>query len=171
MKDGSEACGNMCGTCLVFVGQIQHRVVINKENPKTVSRDLGISHRSIRSIARLLRAFGSVPSKERLAVIAMLVPDATDADIAEWFGKDVEWARMVRRNQDDIRQREWISPNLEWIDDEMDAGVPSVEERARIAAELRAQGNVLNRDREAPRVEIASYKWNWGQHAFFPVGT
>lgn len=171
MRDGSEERGTMCGTSLVFVGQIQHRVVINNEHPRRVSLDLGISQRSIRSIARMLREFGSVPSKERLAVIAMRVPDATDADIAEWFGKDIEWAAIVRRNQDAIREREYIKPQFELIDDEMDCGMPSVEERARIAAELRAQGNVLNRDREAPRVEIASYQWNGSQHAFFPVGT
>lgn len=171
MKDGSESCGSLYGTSLVFVGQIQHRVVINKECAGTVSRDLGISRRSILSIARMLRAFGGVPSVERLAVIAMRVPDATDEDIAEWFNRSLTWAQQVRRDQDEIREREPIPPRLELINDEMDVGIPSLEERTRIAAELRAKGNEMNRKPEASRVEIASYQWNGSQHAFFPIGT
>jgi hypothetical protein len=89
---------------LLFAGQLYHRVIVNGEPPMTVGRSLGLGKNATVGVLRILRHCGKVPSRERLALVAMRVPDVTDEDIADWFGEPLNWARSVRRTADDLRK-------------------------------------------------------------------
>jgi hypothetical protein len=174
MKSASGGCeepGMHSGTGLVFAGQLWHRVVINREQPQDVCRTLGISLRQTRSIIRLLRHCKGVPSRERLAVIAMMPPDVTDAEVDEWFGMESGWAAGVRARAKAIRAREPIPDRLEHIDDEYDYGIPPLEERLEAAEYLRAHPFTHRAAPKVDRVEIKSFSWNGSSHAFFPVSS
>lgn len=168
---GLAAPGTVCGTSWVFAGTVYHRVVINRESVNLVAKQLGIPRHTILRIARMTETFGGVPSKERLAVAAMAIPDATDEDIGDWFGMTKQWAEDVRRNADEIREDEYIPPELDVIPEETDWGMPSAKERARIAAEIRRNGLAAQQEKAPPRVTAAHYSWNGAYGTFLPVGS
>lgn len=168
---GYDGLGTLCGTALVFAGQIHHRVLVNRESETRIANDLGISRITIRSILRILKYVGGVPSAERLALIAMRIPDATDEDIGEWFGHGHVWAARVRANAEAIREREQIPKVMEVIAGEADDDMPSVQEREAIAAEIRRKGLAAQKEEEPPRVTVAQYAWSSKHGSFVSVGS
>jgi len=155
---------------LVFAGQLWHRVIVNGEMPMTVGRSLGLTKGATVGVLRLLRQCEKMPSQERLAVVAMIIPDVTDEDVAEWFGKSVEWAANVRANADAIRREEYIPAHLEYIDDGYQLGDPSPEEIQSRAMEIRQRDNRWE-DVPSERVEIRSYQWTGRSYASIPSGS
>jgi hypothetical protein len=161
-RDGGNDLRAGYGSPLAFAGTLWHRVVINKESSWRVARDLGFQNNSVLGVVRLLKACGYCPSAERLAVAAMIVPDVTDADIAEWWGRDVAWARAVRERTDYWRLAEPFDAKLEYIDDGYQPGDPSPEEIARRCMELPPR----NAGQPARQVGMSHYQWNGKRGSF-----
>lgn len=162
--------GRPCGTSLVFARNIYQRILVNREPELKVSRHLGIARDSTRRIVRMLKHCGGVPSLERLATIAMRIPDAEDGDIADWFGKPLAWARQVRECAGELRVLENIPPEYESLPDETGEDLPSAEERAERAAELRRRGLALPQGEQPRHVTAAQYSWNSRNGTFVSVG-
>ncbi len=152
------------GSPLRFADELWHRVIINREPPMRVGRSLGLGKAATVGVLRILRHCNRVPSKERLALIAMRVPDVTDEDIAEWFSEPVFWARAVRKTADALRRDEPIPDAYEFVDDGYQPGDPTPEQIAVMMAEIRRKedrwANV-----EPARVEIRSYQWSGKAYA------
>jgi hypothetical protein len=110
---------------LAFAGQLYHRVILNQEQVARVARQLGLSPEVCRGVVRLLKAYGKVPSRERLAVICQLDPGYDDADVGEVFGESAEWSADVRRRTASIRKAELIEDRLEWYDEGLKPFDPS----------------------------------------------
>jgi hypothetical protein len=161
-SDGGDDVRAGYGSPLAFAGTLWHRIVINKESSWRVARDLGFQNNSVLGVVRLLKACGYVPSAERLAVAAMIVPDVTDEDIAEWWGRDVAWARDVRERTDYWRLAEPFYADLEYIDDGYQKGDPSPDEIARRCKELPPR----NAGQPPRQVEVSHYQWNGKRGAF-----
>ena len=155
------------GCPLVFAGQLWHRVMVNRERPMTVSRSLGLSKTATVGVLKILRHCGKVPSRERLALIAMRVPDVTDEDVAEWFAQPIGWARAVRESADALRAAEPIPDALEYVDDGYMPSDPTPDEIHSMKMEIRKRDNRL--ESVAPeRVEIRSYQWTGKAYAELP---
>lgn len=167
-KRGGRSSLASCSCPLVFAGELWRRVILNKEAPMKVARDLGMGKTQAVGVLRILKNFGRVPSRERLAVIAMRVPDVTNTDIAEWFDEPVEWARWVRRNASVIRKAEVIPDHLEYFDDGYRPGDPSPKEIWRRAREIRL---ATGRQSDPDRVEIRAFQWNGWSYAAIPSGS
>jgi hypothetical protein len=167
-RDCGNGSGTLFGTPLVFAGQLWHRVITNKERPMRVAKDLGLTKPQVVGVCKMLKAAGYVPSAERLAVAAMIVPDVTDEDIAEWFGRDVAWAADVRANADYWRKAEPFPLHLEYIDDGYQPGDPTPGEVAAMARKIR---RITPRKPEHTefRVGLQNFSWNGSQHAFIPI--
>jgi hypothetical protein len=168
VRDSYGVSQNVCGTPLVFAGQVWHRVIINKEPPMRVSRDLGLSKPQITGIVRVLRHFGHVPSRERMAVMAMRIPDVTNEDVAEWFGKDLKWAAWVRDKQDYFRLKEPMPSAYEIVEDGYEDGDPTPAEIDVLKQSIRAATE--RQPTPPPAVGIAAYSWNGRRNAFVPIG-
>ncbi|NDF13563.1 MAG: hypothetical protein EB060_12215 [Proteobacteria bacterium] len=152
------------GCPLRFADVLWHRVIVNREPPMRVGRSLGLGKAATVGVLRILRHCGQVPSLERLALIAMRVPDVTDEDIAEWFAQPVGWARAVRRTGDSLRAAEPIPEWMEYVDDGYRPGDPSPEEIRVMAAEIRRKEDRWANVSPAP-VEIRSYQWSGKAYA------
>ena len=102
-KDSGPVCATGYRTVFAHADEVWRRVVINRETAMKVGRSLRLPKTQVSALARLLKEWGKVPPKSRLAVAAMLVPDATDEDIAWAFGMPVKWAVSCRSHQHQIR--------------------------------------------------------------------
>jgi len=122
---------------LAFAGQLWHRVVINQEQVARVARQLGIEPGVCRGVVRMLKGFGRVPSRERLAVICQLDHGYNDADVGEVFGESAEWSASVRRHAALIREAEPIAAQLEWYDEGLKPFDPTPSEILQRALEVR----------------------------------
>ena len=152
--DSGERYETFCGCALVFAGQIWHRVLINKEPPVRVARDLGIRVRALLGIQRILEHCGRVPSLERLALVSRRPPDITDDDVAEWFHKPLWWGHEVMDREAELRAEEPIPDELEWFDGGMD--VPSPEQIRSACLAIRAKEDRAR----APRWTPPQLQWN-----------
>lgn len=166
-KDFGRDLRHGCGNPLAYAGTVWHRVIINKESTWRVAADLGFQNNSIQGIARILKACGYCPSAERMAVVAMIVPDVTDADVAEWFDRPISWAAAVRAERDDWRASENFPLQLEYIDDGYTAKDPSPEEIAESCKALLAK---RPQERTAT-VGVRNYQWNGKRGAFVSLCT
>lgn len=153
------------GSPLAFAGTVWHRVIVNKESAGRVARDLGFDNSSIQGVARILKACGYCPSAERMAVAAMIVPDVTDEDVAEWWGKDVSWAKEVREKADYWRLAEPFDHALEYIDNGYQPGDPSPEEIA-----VLREGMTPMRTEPMRPVGMPQYQWNGKRGTFIQIG-
>ena len=106
--------------------EVWRRVIINSEPAQRVAKDLGYPKSTINSLTRWLKAMGEVPPKSRLAVAAMLVPDATDEDIAWAFRMPLDWAYSCRRHKHQIRAAWPVPKDCEYV--ELDQDDPTPEE-------------------------------------------
>ena len=106
--------------------EVWRRVVINNESLRKVAQDLRYPRSTVASLARWLKAMGEVPPKSRLAVAAMLVPDATDEDVACAFRMPLDWARSCRRHKHQIRDAWPVPKDCEYV--ELDPDDPTPEQ-------------------------------------------
>lgn len=90
-------------TVFAHAAEVHRRVVINGATAMRVGKSLRLPKMHVGGLARLLREWGRVPPKSRLAVAAMLVPDASDEDIAWAFGMPLQWAMSCRSHRHQIR--------------------------------------------------------------------
>lgn len=137
--------------------EVWRRLIINQEPPRKVSKDLRYPRSQLTALVRWLKAMGEVPPKSRLAVAAMLVPDATDADIAWAFRMPLEWARSCRRHIHQIRKA-WPAPaELEYV--EIDPEDPTPEQ---IREMCDAMPRVVQGERWAPRAPgIRAFRFDY----------
>jgi hypothetical protein len=177
MKNQSKAFSAKCspkyGHGLVAAPEIWRRIAINREPSRKVARSLGMEVTTLDGVMRILKERRGVPSPERLALVAMRVPDVTDEDIAGWWGKSVAWAAAVRRHADFWRECDPIREELEYIDDGYQPGDPSPEEIYAMAARIRTvAGRRLPTGKDSvfggARCAIRSYGWNRKHASFIP---
>jgi hypothetical protein len=152
---------------LAYAGQLWHRAVINKEPVGRVASDFGLEAESCRGLVRMLKQFGGVPSRERLAVICQLDPGFDDEDVGEVFGMDAAWSASVRMAADSIREAEQIPAQLEWFDGGLRPSDPPPEE---IYARAKAVRVVPGRNRAEAQPGIRSFAWRSRVSSFFPIG-
>lgn len=136
---GGKGSLTSCGCPLVFVGQVWHRIIINNEYPSVVSRDLGIGKHALRGIVRILQHCKRVPTKARLALIALRTPDVTPEDIVDWFDEPLWWVHDVMDNADKIREREHIPAQLEYYDEGYQPSDPTPAEIREKCLEIRSK--------------------------------
>ena len=125
-------------TVFAHADEVWRRVVINNEPVVRVSKSLDFPRTMVAGLARLLVKWGEVPPKSRLAVTAMLVPDATDEDIAWAFGMPLKWAQSCRSHRHQIRKAWPVEMRLEYVELEEDELTP-----AQIAERCAAMPRVL----------------------------
>jgi hypothetical protein len=147
--------------------ELHRRCVTNRETPSRVAEKIGLEPSQVVGVVKILRACRSIPSDERLAVVAMLDPGLDDEDIGEIFGRSTRWASVVRSQADEIRQEEYIPSQLEWLDDGLQPDYPSPAEIAVAVLDLHASGRFAGV--RMPRVEVAALSWS--RHAFVPYIT
>lgn len=141
--------------------------MINKEPSHRVAKSLGFERSSVRGVVRILKSCGYCPSKERLALVAMVVPDVTDEDVAGWFGESLAWATNVRADADHWRSVEFFPAQLEFIDDGYCGSDPTPAEIEAKKSEIRSRN-----DRSAPnaRVGVRSFQWSGKRGSFLSIG-
>jgi len=127
-RDGSSDSGTGCYEVAQYAGQIWQRVFVQKESPKTVAKDLGLSAYSVGKLCSACRQLGRMPSQKRLALCVMHQPDLTDEDIAEMFGRNVRWVTEVRAAADRLREEEPIRHDTEFMDEGLRPEDPTPEQ-------------------------------------------
>jgi len=161
---GGLGCVDGLRHALGMAKELHRRCVTNRETPSRVAEKIGLEPAQVVGVVRILRACESIPSDERLAVVAMLDPGLDDEDIGEIFGRSTRWASVVRSQADEIRQEEYIPSQLEWLDDGLQPDYPSPAEIASAVLDLHASGRFAGI--RMPRVEVAALSWS--RHAFVP---
>lgn len=138
---------------LAFASDLHRRCLVNKEPAVQAAKKLGLDAQQTRGVVRLLASIRYVPTFERLALIAQRDYGLDDDDIGEIFGRTPEWSADVRRRAKAIRRAEPIAERLEWIDPDLQPGIPTPAEIAERAALER--GHV-----DPPAVNIKQYAWS-----------
>lgn len=144
-RDSGDDCGIRLHHALAYAGQLQHRVMVNREPAARVAKDLGLEKSQTQGAVRLLKSLQYRPSVERLALVVMRDPGLDDRDIAEIFGRSERWARAVRENAAEFMEAEQIDPHLEFLDDGLQPGDPTPSEIIERATEIRESGVFRNR--------------------------
>jgi hypothetical protein len=157
-KDSGPVCATGYRTVFAHADEVWRRVVINQETAMRVGRSLRLPKTHVSALARLLKAWGKVPPKSRLAAAAMFVPDATDEDIAWAFGMPVKWAQSVRSHRSQIR-RAWLVEERMEATVEMEEGDPDTTQIAEMCA---AMPRVLEGEQWArPEPRIRAYRFDF----------
>ena len=172
-KDGLPESASGWRHALACAAVIWRRVLINRESGRKVASSLGVEKKTLDGVVRILRAYRGVPSDERLAVAAMIVPDVTDADIAAWFGRSDEWAAACRLHASRLRSREQFPLHLEYLDDGYQPEDPSPAEILFRAQQIRTGGGRRHPSgHDNPRAAlpgIRSYAWSAKRASFLPT--
>jgi hypothetical protein len=132
------------GHCLAFFAELHHRVIVNREPIGIVRYKLQLDEVACEGMLRILRYCGGVPSKERIACIAMQDPGFDDTDIADICDKSVDWARECRAHREAIEQREVIPEELCWFPGHITKRDPTPEDIRVRCAEQRAKAHHVN---------------------------
>lgn len=157
-KDSGPVCATGYRTVFAHADEVWRRVVINGEAAMRVGRSLRLPKTHVSALARLLKEWGRVPPKSRLAAAAMLVPDASDEDIAWAFGMPVKWADSVRSHRNQIRAA-WPAEERMERAVEMEEDDPTP---AQIAEMCAAMPRVLAGESHARRAPgIRSYRFDF----------
>lgn len=169
-KDGLPESASGWRPALACAAEIHRRVLVNREPGRKVASSLGVEKKTLDGVLRILRAYHGVPSDERMAVAAMIVPDVTDADIAAWFGRSEEWAAACRRHARRLRSREQFPLHLEYLDDGYQPEDPSPAEILLQAQQIRMEGGRRHPScHDNPRAAlpgIRSYAWRAKRASF-----
>jgi len=163
LASGSD-CGIELRHPLAHAATLYRRCVINKEPAGSVAEAMGFDPNTCRGVVRILRKVNRIPSPERLAVIAQRDYGHLDCDIAEMFGRSTEWSADVRSRADEIREKEHIPMQMEWLCDGLQPSDPPLGELYDRAKEVRVRS-----ERRTPAV-IISYAWR-STGAFIQIGT
>jgi hypothetical protein len=127
-RDGSSDSGTGCYEVAQYAGQIWQRVFLQKESPRKVARDLGLSAYSVGKLCSACRQLGRMPSQRRLALCVMHQPDLSDSDIAEMFGRTTKWVEQVRQDAVRLRAEEPIRYETEFMDEGLKPADPTPEQ-------------------------------------------
>lgn len=163
-------CGIRLRHALASADALWRMCVVNRIPAFKVAKSLGLREGQTRGVIALLKSYGSCPSPERLALVAMKDPGLDDADIAEMFGRSVRWASVVRSKADQIRAEEYIRPEREYLDDGLQPGDPMPDELWRRAAEVREQRSGRRTDL-APQDLTGPRAYQWRGNAFVSIGS
>lgn len=166
-RDHSVDYGMPSPYALAAAPELWRRAILNKERLASVASKMHLSYASAVGVCLLMKKFGGPPSPERLALVAMRIPDADNEFIAEVFGRTVHWAAHVRHTGSVWKNREPIPRHLEFIDSGYCDGDPTPEEILAMAKQLRL-GREPSRER-AIRVGLPHYRWSFNNGTFVPV--
>lgn len=150
-----------------FADEIRRRCVEGSEPAVRIAEEFDLDQRQVCGVVKILK-YGRY-SPERLACVVMRDWGMDDEDIAVIFKRSVKWARIVREQQDEIRQEEPMPAWMEYTDEGLQIDDPSPEEIARRAKEARGIGLVPSKC-ESYRAGIRSFSWRGDYATFFPVG-
>lgn len=153
--DSSAACGFVLRHSLAYAHDLWRMVILHGESVVTVAKRLDLDWDQARGVCHLLSRLRKIPSKERLALIAMWDPGLEDADIAEIFGEDEAWAAAVRADKARLRQEEPIDFKLECL---LGYNTPEDLEPDEILRE--AEDKRAGRDYVSEPVDIQSFSWD-----------
>jgi hypothetical protein len=98
---------------LAHADEIHRRCIVNREGIGNVARKMKLDRDQLRGVVSLLSALGWVPSKERLALVAMIDIGLDNEDIAEMFGESEDWVFEIKMNAGRLRIQEPIPLYLE----------------------------------------------------------
>lgn len=170
-------CGIVLRHALAHADELHRSVIVNRESIASVARRLELSFAQCKGTVRLLRSLASIPSPERLALVAMKDWGLEDEDIAEMWGRPAEWAAQVRADAKKLREREPIWAHLEYVDEGLCPNDPCPEELYRRAAEIRARRekgwtqSVKGRPLSAQtQGGMRHFAWDGRNASFFPIG-
>lgn len=163
---GGHGCVGGLRHALGMAQDLHRMCVVNRETPSRVAERIGLDPSQVVGVVRLLRGCESIPSDERLAVVAMLDHGLDDEDIGEIFGRSPRWSAAVRSQADEIRREEYIPSHLEWLDDGLQPDYPTPQEIASAVLELHESGRFAGRLPARTRVEIKALSWSG--YAFVP---
>jgi hypothetical protein len=149
---------------LAYAVTLKRRCVINREPSARAASRLGLDVRETLGVVRLLSAVNFTPTVERLALIAQRDPGLDDEDIGEIFGRTAEWSAEVRERADELRRREQIPEELEWLTEDLQPGDLSPEAIAERAAEVREKRRSGYWQRGEPG--IRTYRWSSKRASF-----
>lgn len=157
--------------------ELWRRCVVNRETAKRAAKAMGLPYGQVKGSVRLLKKFGTLPSRERLATVVMRDYGLDDNDIAEMFGKSPRWAAQVRANIEELRELEPVDSAYEFIDDGLRPEDPCPEEIRRRAEAIRANrpsnyGEFDSSDRSRKALSqpgLRQYIWNGRNAAFISI--
>lgn len=138
-RAGYSGSATGCYEVVQFAGQIWQRVFFGGETSLRVAADLGINRTSVHRMYLICKTLKRCPSQRRLALCVMRHPDISDEEIADLFGRNLEWVAEVRRNAYAIEQAEKFPQHLEWLDDGVHPDDPTPDEIAAECALLRSR--------------------------------
>jgi hypothetical protein len=141
---------------LAFASDLHRRCIVNKQTAVQAARKLGLDPQQVQGVVRLLGSIKYVPTFERLALVAQRDYGLDDEDIGEIFGRTPEWSADVRRRAKAIRRAEPIDSRYEWLEPDLQPGIPTPEEIAERAAALR---------QDAPPAPVGIKQFAWSHNA------
>lgn len=97
---------------LAMAPEMWRRLIINRESRWKVARSKGLDIEMIIATKAFLLRCKRPPSKERCALVVMNDKSFTNADIAEMFGEDRQWAKDVRSNAYRLREAEPLNESF-----------------------------------------------------------
>lgn len=138
---GDELRTGAAGVPLALAADLYRSVVVNRQQPRKVAKDMGLSVDVASRMLSLLRRHG-VPSQDRLILLSIGYPDRTYAEIAAAFRTTVDHVNAVVLRASSLRRAEPLSTEL-W-EDITETTVMQDELYAR-AAEVRRQNELDQR--------------------------
>ena len=111
---GEELRTGCSGVPLAVADDLNRRVLVNKEPPRSTARDLGLSVDVATRMLGLLRKH-KLPSRDRLILLSIGYPDRTYAEIAAAFRVTVDHVADVASRASSLRRAEPLSTEL-WED-------------------------------------------------------
>lgn len=142
LAGGEELRTGASGVPLALAPDLQRMVIVNRQTPRRVARDLGIAGDVALRILKLLRRHG-LPSTDRLILLSVGYPDRTHAEIAAAFRTTVDHVNDVVLRASSLRRAEPLSTER-WEDFTDDTMTP--DELYARAAEVRRLNELDQRE-------------------------
>lgn len=111
---GDELRTGASGVPLALAADLYRAVVVNRQAPRKVARDMGLAIEVSSRMLTLMKRHG-VPSQDRLILLSVGYPDRTYAEIASAFRTTVDHVNDVVLRASSIRRAEPLSTEL-WED-------------------------------------------------------
>ena len=170
--DSFSDCGIVLRHSLAYADDLWRMCVVNRMSVYRAAERLGLPKPQCKGAVRLLKQFGRVPSRERLASIVMRDWGLDDFDIAEIFGRSVRWAGAVRAHVQELREAEPVPEQYEFLDDGLHPDDPCPEEVYRRAAEIRAARRTKPKDMDRqvrPQLGMRCFMWDGRNASYLSV--
>lgn len=111
---GDELRTGASGVPLALAADLYRAVVVNRQQPRKVAKDMGLSVDVSARMLAMMRRHG-VPSQDRLILLSVGYPDRTYAEIAAAFRTTVDHVNAVVLRASSLRRSEPLSTEL-WED-------------------------------------------------------